>query len=89
MEPAHASDQLGGEFHAIGVYLKAPLIDLAQSGNNVQVAAWRLGKKDISMVVLNLFETAEGATLAELFPALFISCVVLHSWNRYLVFQGY
>jgi hypothetical protein len=78
MEPAHASDQSGGEFHAIGVYCKAPLIDLAEPGNNVQVAAWRLGEKDISVIVLNLIKAAEAATVAELFPSLFIIFAVLH-----------
>jgi hypothetical protein len=78
MEPAQVSDQSGGEFHAIGVYFKAPLIDLAEPGNDVQVAAWRLGEKDISVIVLNLFEAAESAAVAELFPSLFMIFAVLH-----------
>jgi hypothetical protein len=79
MEPAHASDQHGEEFHAIGVYCKAPVIDLAQPGNNVQVAAWRLGEKYISVIVFDFYETAEAAAVAKLFPSLFIISAVIHS----------
>jgi hypothetical protein len=88
MEPVQTSDQLGGEFHAIGVYFKAALIDLAQSGNDIQIAAWRLGKKDVAVIVLDLFETAEAATVADLFPPLFFIYVVLHCLT-FIVFQGY
>jgi hypothetical protein len=78
MEPAQASDQLGGEFEAIRVYFKTPLIDLAQPGNNVQISTRCLGEKDVSAIVFYLFETAEAALVAERFPCLFIIIVVIH-----------
>jgi hypothetical protein len=79
MEPAHASNKFGGEFHAIGVYFKPPVIDLAQPGNNVRVPAWSLGEKDISAIVFYFYKTAEAAAVAELFPSPFIVSAFHHS----------
>jgi hypothetical protein len=95
MEPAQAPDQLGGELHALRVYFETPLIDLAQPGNNVQVAAWSLGEKDVSIIVFKFIETAEAAPVAERFPSLFIIIAVIHwlqtsiSFSGLLIFPGY
>jgi hypothetical protein len=49
---------------AFGVDFKAPAIDLALSGYDIQITAWCLGVENGPVVVLELFKAAETALVA-------------------------
>jgi hypothetical protein len=64
MQPSERAHQLRGQLDAFGIDFKAPIIDLAFSGYNIQITAWSLGVEDGSVVVLIFFEAAESALVA-------------------------
>ena len=64
MQPFEGCDELGGQLDALRVYTEAAPVDLAFSGDNIEIAAGCLGIEDSAVVIFNLFKAAETALLA-------------------------
>jgi len=64
MQPFDCFYQFWCKLDAFGVDFKTPVIDLALSGHDIQITAWRLGVENGPIVVFELFKAAEPALVA-------------------------
>lgn len=68
MQPLDLGHQLRRQLDTFGVDAEAPVVDLACSCCNIQVAARGLRVENRAIVVFKLFKTAEAALVALCFP---------------------
>jgi hypothetical protein len=71
MKPGQFAHNGFREFNAFPMYFKAPVVDPALSGYDIQVTAWSSGEKDCARFILEFFKAAETTSFAKLFPFIF------------------
>jgi hypothetical protein len=64
VQPFERCDELRGQLDTFGVDAEAATINLAFSGDNIQIAAGDLGVEDRAVVIFDFFKTAETALVA-------------------------
>ncbi len=72
MQPVKGFNHLRCQFDAFGIYLETVFVYLAQSGSDIEISAGCTGKEDCPAIILDLFEAAETAPVADLFPLGFV-----------------
>ena len=61
MQPLEGCNEFRGQLDAFRIDFGAALVDFAFPGDNIEIAAGRLGIEDSALVAFNLFKTAETA----------------------------
>ena len=82
MEPGKFPYQALCQLDTVRVNFGSATVNSTAPGNNVQVAAGCLGKKNRTVIILDLLKAACAALIAERFPLLRVTSDFIHNYRR-------